>query len=72
MQATNGILWYFFPCIITGTFIISNERVCVTIGKKFVVFSIKEAACLSLPVFSLRNTKYTQKNCADSKVNKKF
>jgi hypothetical protein len=21
----------FFPCIITGTFIVSNERVCVTI-----------------------------------------
>jgi hypothetical protein len=46
MQVTNGILWYFFPCIVTGTFIVKNEREFVPFGKKkLVFFSITEAAC---------------------------
>ena len=33
MQATNGILWFFSPCIIIGAFIDSNERERVPIGE---------------------------------------
>jgi len=37
MQATNGILW-FFPSIITGTFLVRNERECIPIGENWSFF----------------------------------